>query len=320
MQQAAKLEAKHTIDNNFLRDVLSGLSQSPKQLHPKYFYDARGSDYFDQICQLPEYYLYRAELDLLPTVAADLAGLLRNEYTLIEFGAGSLQKVEPLLQQVPGIRRFMPIDISGDHLHQACRQLQQRFPALQIKPVVADFSKPVTLETGRFNRLGFFPGSTIGNFNPGEARDFLANAGNILGTGHYLLIGVDTKKSPQVLHDAYNDSQGVTAHFNLNILERINRELGADIDTRQFDHYAFYNPTKGCVEMHLISRADQTAAVGHVKIVFVDGESVHTESSYKYTADEFTRLAQSAGWQLERSWMGRDKLFGVHLLRFTARA
>jgi dimethylhistidine N-methyltransferase len=302
--------------DNFLRDVLAGLSQTPKTIHPKYFYDRQGSVYFDRICALEEYYLYQAELTLLARVADDLVPRLQRNYAMVEFGAGSLQKVKFLLSNIRGIRSFMPIDISGEHLRSACQQLQSEYPDLSVQPLVADFSNPVRFPTTPYQHLGFFPGSTIGNFSPDEAQDFLVNAGKTLGVGSYLLIGVDTKKSPQLLHAAYNDSQGITAQFNRNILQRINRELQANFEPDDFVHYAFYNPAQGRVEMHLVSSKKQTATIQGIEIQFSEGESIHTENSYKYTPQEFSHLAQSAGWQVKQQWLAKNKLFATCLLHY----
>jgi dimethylhistidine N-methyltransferase len=302
--------------SDFLADVIAGLTQAPKQLHPKYFYDRQGSEYFDQICELEEYYPFQCELELLPTVAGGLRDLLDQEYAMVEFGAGSLRKVQPLLENIDGIRRFTPIDISGDHLHAACRELQKQFPQLEVQPVVGDFTQPVELAPTSLNPLGFFPGSTIGNFSPAEAHTFLVNAGKTLGPKSYMVIGVDTKKSPDLLHSAYNDARGVTAKFNLNILERINRELDGDIVVDRFQHYAFYSPARGRVEMHLISTSDQVAHVGGQPIRFREGESIHTENSYKYTADEFTKLARNAGWKMEKQWFADGDMFATYLIRY----
>lgn len=308
--------AKSTSSADFLADVLTGLSQTPKHLHPKYFYDRQGSEYFDQICELAEYYPFQSELALLPNVAEDLRELLDQQYVMVEFGAGSLRKVQPLLDQIDGIQRFMPIDISGDHLHAACRELEKQYPGLQVEPVVGDFTQPVELAPTPHRSLGFFPGSTIGNFSPAEAHTFLVNAGSTLGSDSYMVIGVDTKKSPETLHAAYNDASGVTARFNRNILERINRELDGDIAVERFEHYAFYNPARGRVEMHLISTSDQVAHVAGQPIRFRAGESIHTENSYKYTAAEFGKLARNAGWRLEKQWFADDDLFATYLIRY----
>lgn len=302
-------------EDSFLLDVIAGLDRENKCLPPKYFYDQRGSEMFDEICGLQEYYLYQAELALLPRVAREVQDALPGEYALVEFGAGSLHKVKHLLDTITGIRSFIPIDISGEHLRSACEQLQLEYPALQVRPVEADFSRPVTLMNSHHQRLGFFPGSTIGNFSPAEAELFLHSAGQTLGPGSPMLIGVDTKKSPAILHAAYNDEKGVTAAFNRNILQRINRELNADIDINAFHHYAFYNPGEGRMEMHLMACKDQRATIGSVEIVFREGESIHTENSYKYTTQEFKLLAHRGGWQIEREWLDADHLFATYLIR-----
>lgn len=301
---------------HFLQDVLDGLSLSPKQLQPKYFYDQRGSDLFDQICQLDEYYPFRCELELLPQVAKDLRDTLTRDYAMVEFGAGSLQKVIPLLNEIEGIKSFTPIDISGEHLQQACQRLQQHYPALQVNAVVADFCQPVALPNSKLCPLGFFPGSTIGNFSPVQAHSFLRHAGETLGQDSYLLIGVDTKKSHEILHAAYNDEHGVTAAFNRNLLVRINRELDADFNVERFAHHALYNAGKGRVEMHLVSNVEQEVQVCGHPFSFCAGESIHTESSYKYTTEEFSLLARSAGWVVQTSWLARNNLFAVYLLRY----
>ncbi|WP_372627559.1 L-histidine N(alpha)-methyltransferase [Arsukibacterium sp.] len=304
------------VDRNFADDVISGLALPQKQLHAKYFYDQQGSDFFDQICQLEEYYPYQTELNLLPIVASDLANTFPTDCTIVEFGAGSLIKIKPLLSAMPGIRQFIPIDISGIHLELACQQLQSDYPELIVKPVVGDFCFPVELPAlHNQQKIGFFPGSTIGNFCPAQAASFLENARCTLGPDSHLLIGVDTKKSPYYLHRAYNDANGITAKFNRNILNRINRELGANFEPDYFEHYAFYNAGQGRVEMHLVSTAEQVVDVFGTAVSFAAGESIHTENSYKYTPDEFCQLAESAGWQVEQTWLAEKDLFATYLLR-----
>lgn len=304
------------VDRSFADDVLHGLALPQKQLQAKYFYDQQGSDYFDQICQLPEYYPYQTELDLLPKVATDLASTFTADCTIVEFGAGSLVKIKPLLSAISSIRQFIPIDISGIHLEMACQQLQSDFPDLSVMPVVGDFCFPVKLpQLCHQQKIGFFPGSTIGNFCPAQAASFLKNARFTLGPDSCLLIGVDTKKSPLYLHRAYNDAAGITAKFNRNILSRINRELGANFSPAKFEHYAFYNAGQGRVEMHLVSTSEQVVDVLGSSVAFAAGESIHTENSYKYTPDEFCQLALSAGWQVERTWLARQDLFATYLLR-----
>lgn len=302
-------------NRQFLNDVLRGLSQPQKALPPKYFYDTRGSEYFDRICELEEYYPYRTELNLLPQVAAAVDEYLQQATTIVEFGAGSLKKIQPLLDTLGSVRRFVPIDIAGDFLATSCSILQEQFPSLQINPIEADFCQPVSLpDTGTDIRLGFFPGSTIGNFTPLEAKRFLSSAGGTLGRHSYLLIGVDTKKSPSVLHKAYNDSKNVTAEFNLNLLHRINEELLANFAVDRFEHYAFYNASEGCVEMHLVSAEQQEVFVAGQPFYFERGESIHTESSYKYNPEEFRALASASGWKTRDTWVSNNGYFSMHLL------
>ena len=306
----------YLVDRDFASDVLAGLSQQQKQLQPKYFYDQQGSRYFDQICALKEYYPYQTELALLPKVARDLAQRFTGDSLIVEFGAGSLVKVKPLLQALPGIRQFVPIDISGEHLALACQQLQRDFPAVAVTPVVGDFCTTLTLPVMPVQHcIGFFPGSPIGNFTPAQARQFLCNARQTLGPNGWLLIGVDTKKSPVYLHQAYNDAAGITARFNRNILTRINRELDAAFRLETFEHYAFYNAGQSRVEMHLVSTEEQIVDVFGTAVAFSVGESIHTENSYKYSPDEFMQLAATAGWHTEQHWLADKKLFATYLLR-----
>ena len=300
--------------NSFLDDVVAGLTAKNKVLSPKYFYDETGSKYFDEICNLEEYYPYRAELTLLDRVANEVAPFCDQPTAVIEFGAGSLKKIEPLINHITHISQFIPIDICGEHLNQAAKKLRQNFPHLIITPIEADFTEQVTLHTQNVAHFGFFPGSTIGNFTPAEALDFLQNARSTLGKDSRLLVGVDTKKSPEILHNAYNDAQGVTAKFNLNILNRINRELDANLNIKQFDHYAHYNSGQGCVQMHLISRVNQTANIQGHSIDFKAGESIHTENSFKYTPEEFSALAHLAGWKVEQFWLAEYAMFWTFLV------
>lgn len=301
--------------NVFFVDVLEGLSASTKSISPKYFYDDTGSQYFDEICDLEEYYPYRTELKLLPLVAEELAERFLKPTSVVEFGAGSLVKIRPLLTAMSSVCEFIPIDISGDHLFQAAQRLKKVFPRVQVHPAQGDFCHPVALNTFRGERLGFFPGSTIGNFTPDQAGAFLDSAKTTLGQKAYMLIGVDTKKSPELLHKAYNDQKGVTAKFNLNVLERMNRELNTNVDVDAFEHYAYYNPTKGRVEMHLVSKKKQTIKLGQHAITIQSGEAIHTECSYKYTPDEFQSLATKSGWCVEQTWLAEDDMFSMHLLK-----
>ena len=305
-----------TGDPQFLQDVTEGLKQPQKVLSPKYFYDTAGSHYFDEICQLPEYYPYRSELQLLPRITPELDTITPEATSIIEFGAGALTKIRLLLAGLSGIETFIPIDIAGDFLHQQCRHLKADHPHLKVQPVAGDFCCPLAIPRSDGQPvLGFFPGSTIGNFSPLEARLFLQNARTTLGAGSYFLVGVDTKKSAEILHSAYNDTQGVTAKFNLNILARINRELAGQFEVDKFEHYAFYNLSEGRIEMHIVSLENQRVRIADREFSFHKGESIHTESSYKYTPPEFIALAQSAGWQTQTVWMADDDAFSIHLLK-----
>lgn len=300
----------------FLRDVWTGLGGSPKAIPPKYFYDSEGSRLFDRICALEEYYPTRTETGILAENAAEIAALIGEGSVLVELGAGSTVKVRHLLDAAPGLAAFVPIDISGAHLMAASRALGADYPALDVIPLVADFAAPINLAAvapaGR--RVGFFPGSTIGNFTPDEATLFLRRLAATLGRGGGLVIGVDRKKPAAVLHAAYNDAHGVTAAFNLNLLQRINRELDGDFALEGFHHEAFYDPAKGRIEMHLVSRRRQTVRIAGRAFPFGAGETIHTENSYKYDPGEFAALAEGAGWRIERSWSDRENLFSVHYL------
>jgi dimethylhistidine N-methyltransferase len=306
------------MNEEFLHDVLSGLRLQQKTLSPKYFYDAQGSKYFDQICQLDEYYPYRTELSLLPEVAGELQKYFTardvDRIKLVEFGAGSLHKVQPVLDSMTAVREFTAIDISGDHLQEASAELAPLYPNLRIKAVQGDFTKAMQLDLSDATPVGFFPGSTIGNFDPDDALEFLRNARSTLGAGSYMLLGVDTKKDRSTLESAYNDSAGVTARFNKNLLTRINRELGANFDVDAFEHVAHYNDEEGRIEMHLRSRNAQTVSVAGESFAFAEGETIHTENSYKYHPDEFKALTEEAGWQRECLWLADGGIFAITLL------
>lgn len=299
----------------FFRDIVKGLTATRKTLSPKYFYDEQGSQFFDEICDLTEYYPYRTELNLLPRVAQDLANSLTECVSVVEFGAGSLHKIRPLLNAVAQIEEFIPIDISDDHLRQACDDLQQQYQHIRVRPLAADFCHPIQLPQSDYRRMGFFPGSTIGNFTPADATQFLRSARKTLGAGAKLLIGVDTKKSPDILHQAYNDDAGVTAKFNLNILHRINRELDCRIAVENFEHRAFYDAALGRVEMHLVSIKKQAFRLGEHAITFEQGETIHTENSYKYSPQDFAALAETAGWGVEQFWLAERSMFSMYLLQ-----
>ena len=293
---------------SFLEDVVAGLSLPQKALPPKYFYDAKGSKLFEKICRLPEYYLTRAELSLTRRHIASIGKFAGRGCELLEYGSGESLKTRLLIRALRP-KAYLPVDISASALERAAAQLSRAFPWLRITPVAADFSRPLDLPAPRHPRVAYFPGSTIGNLTPEDAHGFLVRARAHAGR---MLIGTDLKKDANVLHAAYNDSRGVTAAFNLNLLERINRELGGDFDLRHFAHYAFYNAAHGRIEMHLISLQKQKTSIGRHRFTFERGESIHTENSYKYSVDGFRALAVNAGFRQERCWSDRKGLFALH--------
>ena len=301
----------------FARDLLAGLKARPKRIAPKYFYDAEGSRLFERITRLPEYYPTRTELAILKAHAADIAALVPDGAALIEFGSGSSAKVRLLLAHLPKLRAYVPVDISGEFLGQEAARLRAEHPALEITPAAADFTKPFELPptVKAMRRTGFFPGSTIGNFEPQEAKTFLRHAATILGPGSAFIVGVDLIKDEEVLNRAYDDAAGVTAAFNLNLLARANRELGANFDLGAFAHHAFFDESHNRIEMHLVSRKAQSVRIGAEIIAFAEGETIHTENSYKYTVEGFKDLAREAGWTSAKSWTDKDALFSVHALR-----
>lgn len=311
-----RTQEQAALDNQFRRDILHGLQQPQKQLSPKYFYDAVGSDLFTDICALDEYYPYRTELAMLPDVARDLADILEKPQTIIEFGAGALVKIRPILTHIPSIRAFWPMDISGDHLSDACAGLSADFPKVRIDAIEGDFTQKLVLpDHGDGELTGFFPGSTIGNFHPDDARGFLQNVHDALGIGSQLIIGVDTRKSAHKLHAAYNDGAGVTAAFNKNILQRIADIFDTRIDMGAFDHYAYFNPREKRIEMHLVANRPLDILLGDQLVHFDGGESIHTENSYKYNQEDFRQLADSANWKIARSWYAPDDMFSMYLLK-----
>jgi dimethylhistidine N-methyltransferase len=303
----------------FAADLRRALAGPVHDISPKYFYDAQGSQLFDRICDLPEYYPTRTERGILTAFARDMAAEIGTGCDLVEFGAGSCSKVRLLLDELRP-RRYLPIDISGEHLEQAAAQLERDHPGLLVLPVEGDYTQAVHLPPALAGapRVGFFPGSTIGNFTPAEALQFLRGAARLLAGGG-LLLGADLVKSPEVLHAAYNDSQGVTAAFNLNLLARANRELGCDFDLDAFWHSALYNPTERRIEMHLVSRCRQDVEVAGTRFTLEEGFSLHTENSYKFTVDSLRRLALQAGFRPGPVWTDEQRLFSVHWLHAPAR-
>lgn len=298
----------------FAGDVVAGLSQPRKTLPCQYFYDTRGSALFEDITGLPEYYPTVTETAILRRYVTEIAGSNGDETLLIEFGSGSSTKTELLIDALPGLRCYMPIDVSASALDQAAGRLRERYPQLDVRPVVGDFTGTTAIPTdleGR-RRLGFFPGSTIGNFAPPQALDLLAAFRATLGAGSRLIIGVDLRKDVRTLLQAYDDAQGVTAAFNINLLVRINRELGGTFDLTGFRHKARYDLERGRIEMHLVSMRDQTASVCGHTFTFRVHETIHTENSYKFTIAQFQALASEAGWTPRQVWTDPKDLFSIH--------
>jgi dimethylhistidine N-methyltransferase len=307
---------------DFARDVVAGLTASRKTLRPKYFYDEEGSRLFEEITQVPEYYPTRTEIGILEENGAAIAQLIPAGGALVEFGSGSSVKIRTILRALDKLEVYVPVDISAEFLAGEAAALQADFPRVKVLPVAADFTKPFSLpaEAVRRPRIGFFPGSTIGNFDPPEAEGFLRHAGKILGRGARMIVGVDLVKNREVLRAAYNDSEGVTAAFNLNLLRRINQELDGNFDLDSFEHRAVFNEEKSRIEMHLVSRDRQRVSVCGRAVEFRPGETIHTECSYKYTIDSFGELAQRAGWSRVESWTDARDYFSVHVLALRAPA
>ena len=307
----------HPEAEDFRAEVLAGLARAVKELPPKYFYDRRGSELFEAICELPEYYPTRTEAALMRDRSADIARHLGAPCAVIEFGSGSGRKTRILLEAVRPAA-YVPIDIARDQLKATAARIAGEFPGLAVTAVCADYSRPFELPQGAIpgsaRRVVYFPGSTIGNLTVPEAARFLAHARRLAGPGGGMLVGVDLKKDKARINAAYNDARGITARFNLNLLARINRELGADFDLSAFRHHAFYNELLGRVEMHLVSLKDQRVTLGPASFVFRGGETIHTENSYKYSITEFQSLARSAGFEPVECWTDAERLFAVHYL------
>jgi dimethylhistidine N-methyltransferase len=299
--------------------VISGLRETPKTLPCKFLYDAEGSRLFDRICELPEYYPTRTECRILTDHAGDIAGLIGPCARLVEFGSGAGVKIRLLLSALKQPAAYVPVDISRRHLLAAAASLARDFPNLPIAPICADYTRPFVLPPQAGQDVGvtagFFPGSTIGNFTPDEARIFLDGARQLLGPGSAMIVGVDLRKDEGVLTRAYDDATGVTAAFNLNLLRRINRELGGTFPLEHFAHSARWNDGLGRIEIHIVSRRDQMADIGRDRFAFRAGESIHTENSYKYTLDQFAALAHSAGYTTRGVWTDSAGLFSVHVLQ-----
>lgn len=312
--QAVKLYDFHPPVEDFRSAVLQGLAQPQKALSAKFLYDKRGSELFDAICQLPEYYLTRTEMAILRAHTEDIARAL-NHRVLVELGSGSSQKIRILLQAAPHMHTYVGVDISRQHLQESCLALQQDFDGLDTIALCADYTQPLPLdqvpELRHRPTIGFFPGSSIGNLEPAEAVTFLQTVA-VLGD---LIVGVDLKKSAAILEPAYDDAQGISAAFALNLLTRINRELGADFDLRQFTYQAHYNELAGRIEMAIVSQCDQAVHLGDRAFSFAQGETLRTEHSYKYTVEEFQLLAMEAGFQPVEVWIDPNQYFSIHHLK-----
>jgi L-histidine Nalpha-methyltransferase len=316
VKSATARQLRRPAPSSFLLDVVEGLSAEQKTLKAKYFYDAAGSALFEQITELPEYYPTRTELAILQERADEIVQHIPTWAAFVEFGSGSSTKTRTLLRAATKLAAYVPVDISATFLAQEAKRLKEEFPALAVLPVAADFTQEFDLPrpTRKRPRAGYFSGSTIGNFERDEAAAFLRHAGRILGPGAAMIVGVDRVKDAGVLHAAYNDAAGVTAAFNLNLLTRINRELGADFDLSGFAHRAVYAKDKERIEMHLISQRRQAVHLAGATISFAPGETIHTESSHKYSIDGFRALARESGWNPVGHWTDARDYFSVHAL------
>jgi dimethylhistidine N-methyltransferase len=298
----------------FETDVVAGLAASPKHLAAKYFYDGAGSQLFERITELPEYYPTRSEMRILRDHGAEIAKLIAPGSALVEFGAGSSKKARILLRATPPLAAYVPVDICGEMVEQEAIELRPDFPQLKVLPVTADICFPFELPAEAKSapaRVGFFPGSTIGNFEPHEASAFLRNAAQILGAGSTLIVGADLIKDADILNAAYNDKDGITAKFNFNLLVRINRELRGNFKLDSFEHHAFYNRERNRIEMHLASLKRQKVKVAGECFDFRAGETIHTENSYKYSVDSLGALARGVGWMPAGAWTDKRKYFSI---------
>jgi len=300
---------------SFLSDVMAGLQASPRRISSKYFYDADGSDLFEQICELEEYYVTRTELGVLQEFGSQMAAAMGANTVVVEFGSGSAVKTEILLSHLESPRAWVPVDISESALQASEVRMNQAFPGLEVSTVHADFTQSFALpnfDGGR--QFVFYPGSTIGNFGPVEVSRFLSRVREMVGEEGGMLIGVDLKKSAAILHSAYNDSKGVTAAFNKNLLIRMQNRLAAEVDVDAFEHYAFFNPCEGRIEMHLVASKPTRIVVENHVFEFVSGDSILTEFSYKYSKPQFESVAKSCGFSVENYWTDENEYFGVWLL------
>ena len=314
-QQFAFLDLHPQVED-VCAEVCAGFRQTSKSLSPKFFYDQQGSELFEAITELDEYYPTRTELALFDSNLGEIAEIIGSGSCVIEYGSGSSLKIRKLLDALAP-RAYVPIDISRDYLLYGAQELARDFPALDVFPVCADFGQTIALpeQTNDLHRIGFFPGSSIGNFEPSNAQQFLQRVAHTLGPGGHLLIGVDCKKDSQVLERAYNDAAGVTAAFNLNALAHLNRVLGCDFNIEAFQHEARYNSERGCIEMFLRSTREQQVDICGEVFTFAAGERLHTENSYKYAPGEFLQLAQASGFDSAGHWLDAQAYFGLYLLK-----
>jgi len=315
LRYSARHEA--AASDSFADHVIAGLGEQQKWLSAKYFYDSAGSELFEQITDLPEYYPTRTELKILRDHARDMSGYVALSAALVEFGTGSTKKARILIDAAPQLAAYVPVDISAEFLNREAAAVRRDVPWLAVLPVAADFTRDFDLppQIRSRPRVGFFPGSTIGNFEPDDATEFLRQAGRILAPGATMIVGVDLIKDEAVLNAAYDDAAGVTAKFNLNVLARMNRELGGNFDLASFRHRAFYNVENHRIEMHLESLKAQRVTVAGRTFEFEKGETIHTENSYKYTVESFRALAELAGWRPVATWTDERGYFSMHALK-----
>jgi dimethylhistidine N-methyltransferase len=313
----ARAAPQKAIPADELDEIIDGLSQSEKMISPKYFYDERGSQLFDEITRLPEYYPTETELGIMRAHVDEIASLVGKHASLIEFGSGSSLKTRVLLEHMDELAVYVPVDISEDHLLESARQLRTEFPGLEVLPVVADFTQEFQLPSPTImpvRNVVYFPGSTIGNFTHEAAHELLKVMHHEAGEGGALLIGVDLQKDPEIIRRAYNDNAGVTAKFNLNMLRHLNREFDTDFDLDAFEHSAEYNEEEGRVEVRLVSDQEQEVTVGDTSFSIDKDEAILTEYSHKYTLEGFAGMAKAAGFKVERVWMDAERLFSVQFL------
>ena len=313
----AKNAAQQIVPDDELDELIDGLKQPEKMISPKYFYDERGSQLFEEITRLPEYYPTETELGIMRDNVGEIAELVGKQASLIEFGSGSSLKTRVLLENLDELAAYVPVDISEDHLLESAQQIREDFPKLDVLPVVADFTQPFQLPSPKImpvRNIVYFPGSTIGNFTHDAAHELLQVMHEEAGAGGALLIGVDLQKDPAIIERAYNDSAGVTAEFNRNMLRHLNREFGADFDLGAFAHSAEYNEKKGRVEIRLVSEQDQEFTLGNESFSIDRDEAILTEYSHKYTLEGFAAMAEAAAFRVEKVWMDAERLFSVQYL------